>query len=304
MGYENWIDVPKAAPAPASASRNAADRRAFFAILAVAMATAVLVRFWGLGSRALWLDESYSAWFSELSWYRLWFETPRYETHPPFYYSLLKLWRGLAGDDAAALRSLSAMSGVLAVPVAAIAALALGRACDIKRPLLLILTTCALMALSPRLVVIGQDARPYALLLLSYAAALACWLRLTLSFRGERHPEGRALDWAGLGLATAVSLWLHGLGLLHAAALFGALLLTAVPGATPARWKRFVITAGSSASFISHAFSSSSAAAGTGAEDGQVGIRRASPARCSTFTGFTSRPSPGPRSPHASCSRC
>jgi hypothetical protein len=100
------------------------------------------------------------------------------------------------------------------------------------------------MALSPRLVVIGQDARPYALLLLSYAAALACWLRLTLSFRGESHPDGRALDWVGLGLATAVSLWLHGLGLLHAAALFGALVLTAAPAATPARWKRLAATVG------------------------------------------------------------
>jgi hypothetical protein len=46
----------------------------------------------------------------------------------------------------------------------------------------------------------------------------------------------------GLGSGTALVLWLHGLGILFAAALLGALLLTAAPGASPARWRRLAAT--------------------------------------------------------------
>ena len=46
-----------------------------------------------LGGRNLWLDEAFSAWFSERSLHYLWTVLPTYEAHPPFYYSLLKVWR-------------------------------------------------------------------------------------------------------------------------------------------------------------------------------------------------------------------
>jgi hypothetical protein len=46
---------------------------------------ALTVRLTGIGSRSLWLDEAYSAWFSALSWNTLWTEVPTYEPHPPFY---------------------------------------------------------------------------------------------------------------------------------------------------------------------------------------------------------------------------
>lgn len=245
MGYEARIVVPEQAGAAASVAASAASNsRAILAIVSTAVLAAIALRFWAIGERALWLDEGYSAWFSELSWSRLWFETPRYETHPPVYYSMLKLWRAFVGDDAAALRSLSAVAGVAAVPVVALAAQSLGRITGFSRPLMLIALAAGLAALSPRLVVIAQDARPYATLLLAYALALACWLRLTLSFRGGRHPDGHFLDWLGLGLGTALTLWLHGLGILHAAALLGALVLTGVPGATRRRWRRMIATVG------------------------------------------------------------
>ena len=245
MGYETRIAVPEEAGASGPAAAPARpNSHAFLFIVSTAVLAAVAVRFWGIGERALWLDEGYSAWFSELSWSRLWFETPRYETHPPLYYSMLKLWRGFAGDDAAALRGLSATAGVAAVIVIALAARSLGRITSVNRPLVLIALAGALAALSPRLVVIAQDARPYVLLLLAYAVSIACWLRLTLSFRGDSHPDGRRLDWLGLGLGTSLTLWLHGLGILHAAALLGALMLTATPGGTRRRWRRMTVTVG------------------------------------------------------------
>lgn len=242
MGFDASIVVPEETGAARSARASVvSNTHAFLAIVATAVLAAIAVRFWSIGERALWLDEGYSAWFSELSWPRLWLETPRYETHPPVYYSMLKLWREFTGDDAAALRSLSAVAGVAAVPVIAFAARSLARTVGAERSLMLIAVAAGLAALSPRLVVIAQDARPYALLLLAYALSLACWLRLALSFRSN-HPDGRFLDWLGLGVGTSLTLWLHGLGILHAAALLGALMLTGVPGATPRRWRRMIVT--------------------------------------------------------------
>jgi predicted membrane-bound mannosyltransferase len=72
-----------------------------FALLALG------VRAIGIGSRPLWLDEAYSAWFSERGWHYLWSVVPTYEVHPPFYYSLLKLWRGLFGGGAVAVQSVA-----------------------------------------------------------------------------------------------------------------------------------------------------------------------------------------------------
>ena len=86
------------------------------------MVVALAFRVLGEIERPLWLDEAYSAWFSSRSWHVLWTEVPTYEPHPPFYYSLLKVWRALAGDSALALRSLSWLFAVAAIPVTIAAA--------------------------------------------------------------------------------------------------------------------------------------------------------------------------------------
>ena len=63
---------------------------------------ALALRLVGVGSRPLWLDEAYTAFFSSRGWHELWTVVPTYETHPPFYYSLVKVWRELFGGSAGA----------------------------------------------------------------------------------------------------------------------------------------------------------------------------------------------------------
>jgi uncharacterized membrane protein len=67
------------------------------------------------------------------------------------------------------LRSFSALPGSAAIVPVAFAARDLGRLTSSARPFLLVVLACAIVAISPRLVMIGQDARPYALMLLAYA---------------------------------------------------------------------------------------------------------------------------------------
>ena len=212
--------------------------------IAIAVGAALLLKLWGLGARPLWLDEAYSHFFSGLGWRELWVETPDYEPHPPFYYSLLKLWRGLFGDEAAALRGLSLLAGILTVPLAALCANELARLARSPRPMLLVGIAAALAALSPRLLASSQDARPYALLIFAFALAIWGWLRLARSFREDGRSPGRIGDWLALGAGTALTLWLHGLGLLYAASLLGALLLVAGPSAPKARWMRLIACVG------------------------------------------------------------
>ena len=236
MNIQSTIEVPTTV----AEMRRRSDATPLFLIIGAATAAAIFFQFWGIGARPLWVDEAYSAWFSSLDWHRLWLETPRYEPHPPLYYSILKLWRLLAGDDAVALRGLSALAGVAAVPLLALAARELGRLTAVRRPLLLIGTAAALAALSPRLLLLGQDARPYALLVFSYALAILGWLRLTRAFRDKQ--AGGVGAWATLGTGTTLVMWLHPLGVLYGGALLASLLITALPAATPARWARLAVT--------------------------------------------------------------
>src|SRR5438270_8706360 len=140
------------------------------------------VRLIGLGMRPMWLDEAYSAWFSNRGWHQLWTVVPTYETHPPFYYSLLKVWRGLFGGSAAALRVPSVLFGLSTVPLVMAAAIELERMRPSGRPLLRAGAAGFLAACGPTLVQHGQEARPYALMILAYAVAILGMLRLRRQF--------------------------------------------------------------------------------------------------------------------------
>ena len=92
------------------------DRQKHGALFAAIMALAAILRLHDLGLRPLWLDELFSAWFSARDWHYLWNVVPTFETHPPFYYSLLKLWR-VFGSDEFTLRLLSVVFAVATVPL-------------------------------------------------------------------------------------------------------------------------------------------------------------------------------------------
>jgi mannosyltransferase len=238
MSYETAIRVP-AAEGPTA--RTGAP---VWPILLVACAIAATLNLWDLGTRPFWLDEAYSAWFAELGWRELWFETPRYEPHPPFYYSLLKLWSGVFGSSVQALRAVSVLAATATVAALVLAARELAWLCGLRSPTRLLLAAGAIAALSPRIIFAGQEARPYALLLLAFAIALWAWLRLARDFRAARGAPGHAANWALLGGATTVLLWLHAIGILYAGSLLAALLIAAAPEASRARWLRLSTVVG------------------------------------------------------------
>jgi mannosyltransferase len=114
------------------------------------------------------------------------------ESTPPLYYALAWIWTQVTGTGEWGLRSLSAIAGVLTVPVAYfIGAELRGRRAG--------LWAAALVAFNPMLLWYSQEGRAYALL------ALFSALSLLWTIRAARSGRGRDFAWWGLfsGLALA-----------------------------------------------------------------------------------------------------
>jgi uncharacterized membrane protein len=146
-----------------------AGRRRALALGAL-LALAAVVRFAGIGSQSLWLDEVVTAELVNKPFGDMLSTIPHSESTPYLYYLLLWPWAHVFGDGEAGLRSLSAVFGV--VTVAAIWAGA--RALISERAGL---AAAALAAVNPFLVWYSQEARAYALLALLCAVSFWCFAR-------------------------------------------------------------------------------------------------------------------------------
>lgn len=193
--------------------------RVFF-VLAAILAAAAALRLAGIGAQPLWLDESWSRWVSGHDWRGLRDAVAAYETHPPFYYSLLKLWRSLVGSSAFDLRLLSVLAGMAMIPAAWLCARQIGR---LRAAFWASGLAMALAAFSPALVAASRQARPYALFALAFAVALGAALFIVRSV--PRSGRQRFWAWTAYAGGLEAVLWLHSLGALFAATLAAALFL-------------------------------------------------------------------------------
>ena len=205
---------------------DAIERRGVAAVLLAAFAIATGLRAWHVAGDPLWLDEAYSAYAADHGFVFLWRVVPAYETHPPVYYSLVRLWSLLTGETLLARRMLGLIGGIAAVPIVASSARELGRLLDwsAARTRWLAALAAMLAATQPHMVLMARQLRPYPVMVPVYALGLWAALRL-----GRDARDGRRLHrgWlAGFAIAEAALMWLHTLGPLFGAALALALLAT------------------------------------------------------------------------------
>ena len=178
-------------------SPAAAVRRAM-APLALATAVAALLRLPFLGRASLWHDEAFTvAVVGAPTPGALWERIGATESTPPLFYALTWLWTRLAGDGEAAVRTVSAVALIAAVPVAwaALRRLVGDRAA---------LGAAVVVAVSPLLVEYGLDGRAYGLFVL--CALLSTWAFAALLARDTAAARVR---WA---LAAAAVVWTHWFG--------------------------------------------------------------------------------------------
>ena len=179
-----------------SSRRRSTATRALGSAAATVAALTLLgasLRFARLGHQGFWFDEGNTALLVHFSPGRMLGLIPQSESTPPLYYCIAWVWARLFGYAEAGLRSLSAVAGLLTIPVA----YAAGAKLISRRAGVIV---AALTACNPLLIWYSQEARSYSLLV-----ALGALSLLALAYALEC-PTSRSLTcWvvaAGLTLAT------------------------------------------------------------------------------------------------------
>ncbi|MFZ0041528.1 MAG: glycosyltransferase family 39 protein [Solirubrobacteraceae bacterium] len=162
--------------------------------VAALVALAAVLRFYGLGRQGFWFDEANTALLVHYPPGKMLGLIPQSESTPPLYYCVAWVWSRVFGNDEAGLRSLSAVAGVLTVPVAYVAAAKL-----VSRRAGVI--CAALTACNPFLIWYSQEARSYALLVLFTGISLVAFAYARAA------PTPRVL--ASWVVASAVALAIH-----------------------------------------------------------------------------------------------
>ena len=181
------------------------------ALMVTVLLLAAGLRYVTLDRQSFWHDEGNTARLVERPVVLI-IEGAAGDIHPPGYYLLLHLWRAAVGASEFALRSASALCGILTVAVA----ISLGRQAGGK----VSATGAGLMAaLHPLSVYYGQEARMYAQL--GLCAALTLWMGAALLRRGGR--QAKPSQWlrpaTGLALCVAAGLYTQYIYLLALVAL-------------------------------------------------------------------------------------
>jgi 4-amino-4-deoxy-L-arabinose transferase-like glycosyltransferase len=148
-----------------------------------------------LGHQSFWYDESVSADLSRAPLWDLVTGRVRDLGNPPLHPIVLRLWSRAFGDGDVALRSFSAVVGILTIPLLFVVAR------RIASPRVALVAT-AILAVSPVHVYFAQEARTYTLV------TLLCLLSVEMLLRSLAAP-GRALPLAGYAAATFLSVYAH-----------------------------------------------------------------------------------------------
>lgn len=171
-----------------------------WALLAVTCLGTAL-RFGGIGAKTVWLDEAFSLWMvrhdlpSLIEW------LIRIDHHPPLYYILLHYWVTWFGDSPSALRTLSALTSSLALPLYGLAARRLAGA-------QVGIVAALIFALAPFHVRYGQEARMYGVMILAMSLLLFA-LAYVLTAEGKAKSPTRWWLWGLLAVAEAAAMLTH-----------------------------------------------------------------------------------------------
>ena len=216
-------------------NRSSPIRLATVCLIGLLVAASATVRLPFFNTQPLWVDEAISWWYTQYTIDELWSSVPRFETHPPYYYLLLKGWSSIWGQSEASLRGLSSLASIVTTLAMYFAGLALGGP-DVA------FVAALIYALSPIHVKYAHEARPYALMCFGLSVALAG----SLSFFRTGYPLKPGLQadfmqnalatsayskrlpwrhWVAITTGSVILLWMHNISILYVATLFAALLL-------------------------------------------------------------------------------
>jgi mannosyltransferase len=137
------------------------------------------LRFYLLGSKGLWLDETFSIWVAKHNIAEMLQWIARIDHHPPLYYLILHYWIALNGDTPYVVRLLSALLGAATIPVIFL----IGKRMS---GMVMGLAAAVFLAISPFNIRFAQDARMFTLLEFNAAVAIYALVRLLTDPRSAR----------------------------------------------------------------------------------------------------------------------
>lgn len=195
------------------------EPRTIWMAAALLAAIGIGLRTWNLTGDPMWLDEAYSAYAAEHGFAFLWHVVPLYESHPPFYYSLLHLWALPFGSGLASLRLFGWIFGIITLPALWLVTDRIGQwiGWDVPARRRLQLAVIGFGSLSIALVEMTREIRPYPLMILLYTVEIGLILRLAMRAEQGQTVGSRAL--AAYLLLLEILVWLHNLGALYGLAL-------------------------------------------------------------------------------------
>lgn len=193
---------------------STSSRKSAYWTLAAITFLAAIIRFVGLTRDSLWTDEIFSGFASQLGSIEAVIRYVSHDVHPPGYFIALWAWAQLFGDSDYSLRALSALGGVLFVPLV----FRLGRQLyDVRTGLL----AAFFGGLLIQGIYYSQEVRAY--------IWMAVWSALAVSLvidyvRGTEAGEKSALWWlAAATLVSIVNSYFHYFGLLFSVVLMAGL---------------------------------------------------------------------------------
>jgi mannosyltransferase len=178
------------------------------ALLLVFLLLAGALRLYAIDAQSLWYDEGFSVYLARMDLTEITARTAA-DIQPPLYYYLLHGWIGWFGDGEPSSRGLSALFGVLTVPLM----YAVGK--QLFRSRLAGLLAASMIAIAPLHIWYGQEIRMYTLL--TFLCLLSSYFLLLIVRRADPTIEDPkqsrvwvdGLLWLGYAATSVAALYTH-----------------------------------------------------------------------------------------------
>ncbi len=174
----------------------------FVFLISLCVFFAVFLRLYNINIQSYWLDEAYTHWAAKNSYRNLFFWVPTFESHPPFYYALVKTWNIIFGEILENPERYFSL--VLSLPII-IVLLRVVAGAGFKDSKFAKLNIVILLCFSIHFSWYSIEARPYMLLVFSYSLALG---GLVLIINGKN----KLRYWCLFTIGSILTNWSHNLG--------------------------------------------------------------------------------------------
>jgi mannosyltransferase len=183
------------------------NKRQVAVLLLVVTLVGTFLRLYRLGSNSLWLDETVSVWFANRSLGDVLLVQPAADVHPPLYYLILSLWIKAFGSEEFQVRLLSAIFGIVSIPLLYFVVKNLFRNSSTA------MVSAFILSISPFHIYYSQETRMYSLLTFFVLLSIFFMIKM-LTVANQKEEVGKTLFYSvNYVLSTTAAIYCHNIAL-------------------------------------------------------------------------------------------